>query len=262
MREAEIMCKESILGVIRDSVPVEKILRAYIDETVDEEIIQETSEIITSDVSDNVVTTEEVDEVNKDKSAKIIIKKNESNTNETINNDETTLDNKNEENIINTISTDVKKELENDNSTKDKPLSLLEKSVKENETVTNVENKPIDDKKTEISVNIDTEAIPHSIEQPLTPKSKAKLSFNNTDSVLDMGTNKIANIEAPKDIPRLEKLSHIRNEQRKLEDADDDEDKLTIGGSININNDILGIETIRNSIKLNEPILNNIEELK
>ena len=58
MREAEIMCKESILDVIRDSVPVEKILRAYIDETVDEEIIQETSEIITNDVSNNIVTTD------------------------------------------------------------------------------------------------------------------------------------------------------------------------------------------------------------
>ena len=33
--------RESILNVIRDSVPVEKILRSYIDETVDEEIIEE-----------------------------------------------------------------------------------------------------------------------------------------------------------------------------------------------------------------------------
>ena len=262
MREAEIMCKESILGVIRDSVPVEKILRAYIDETVDEEIIQETSEIITSDVSDNVVTTEEVDKVDKDKTEKIIIKKDETKNDETKKKDETTTDNKKEENIINTISTDVKKELENNNSTKDKPLSLPEKSVKEPETTTKVENKPSDDKKTEISVNVETEAVPHSVEPPLSPKSRAKLSFNNTDSVLDMGTNKVANIEAPKDIPRLEQLSHIRNEQRKLEDADDDEDKLIIGRDVNLNNDILGIETIGNSIKLNEPILDNIEELK
>ena len=266
MREAEIMCKESILDVIRDSVPVEKILRAYIDETVDEEIIQETSEIITSDVSDNVVITEEVDKVDKDKSEKIVIKKNETNNDETKKDEtkknESTTDNKKEENIVNTISNDVKKELENNNSTKDKPLSLPEKSVKENETTTKVENKPTDDKKTEISVNVDTEAVPQSVEPPLSPKSRAKLSFNNTDSVLDMGTNKIASIEAPKDIPRLEQLSHIRNEQRKLEDVDDTEDKLIIGKDVNLNNDILGIETIGNSIKLNEPILDNIEELK
>merc|ERR1712072_1333668 len=44
MREAELMCQESILKVIRDNMPVEKILRAYIDETVDEEVIEETIE--------------------------------------------------------------------------------------------------------------------------------------------------------------------------------------------------------------------------
>ena len=44
MREAELMCQESILNVIRDNMPVEAILRAYIDETVDEEIIEETIE--------------------------------------------------------------------------------------------------------------------------------------------------------------------------------------------------------------------------
>ena len=103
----------------------------------------------------------------------------------------------------------------------------------------------------------------HPIEQPLSPKSRAKLSFNNMDSVLDMGTNKVANIEAPKDLPRLEQISHIRNEQRKIEDAaDDDEEKLIIGSAVKLNNDILGIETIDNSIKLTEQILHNIEELK
>ena len=44
MRECELICHECILGVIRDSMPVESILRAYIDETVDEEVIEETLE--------------------------------------------------------------------------------------------------------------------------------------------------------------------------------------------------------------------------
>ena len=44
MREAELICQESILQVVRDGMPVEKILRAYMDETVDEEIIEETVE--------------------------------------------------------------------------------------------------------------------------------------------------------------------------------------------------------------------------
>ena len=42
LRETELICKECILEVIRDSMPVDKILRAYIDETVDEEVVEET----------------------------------------------------------------------------------------------------------------------------------------------------------------------------------------------------------------------------
>ena len=38
MREAELMCQECILQVIRDSMPVENILRAYISETNEEEV--------------------------------------------------------------------------------------------------------------------------------------------------------------------------------------------------------------------------------
>ena len=41
MRECEIICRESILTAIRNNIPVEKMLRAYIDETVDEEIVEE-----------------------------------------------------------------------------------------------------------------------------------------------------------------------------------------------------------------------------
>ena len=100
---------------------------------------------------------------------------------------------------------------------------------------------------------------------PLTPKTKARLSFNNTDSVLDMGTNKVKAVEAPKNVERLEHISNIRNEQRKIEEAEDDDDddeKLTIGSSVNLNKDILGIETLGGGIQLNEPILNGIEILK
>ena len=44
MRECEILCRESILIVIRESMPIENILRAYMDETVHEEILEETLE--------------------------------------------------------------------------------------------------------------------------------------------------------------------------------------------------------------------------
>jgi len=41
MRETEIIIKESILNVIRSSMPIEQILRAYIDETEEEEVFEE-----------------------------------------------------------------------------------------------------------------------------------------------------------------------------------------------------------------------------
>jgi hypothetical protein len=63
MRECEILCKESILEVIRSTIPVEKILRSYIDETVDEEVVHEISEKeIEKEVEEQV---EKMDEPNK-----------------------------------------------------------------------------------------------------------------------------------------------------------------------------------------------------
>ena len=45
-RELEIIIKECILNTVRDSIPVEEILRAYLDETTEEEITEEIKEII------------------------------------------------------------------------------------------------------------------------------------------------------------------------------------------------------------------------
>ena len=44
MREAEILCRECILKVLRDSMPIEQILRAYMDEAIHDEIVEETLE--------------------------------------------------------------------------------------------------------------------------------------------------------------------------------------------------------------------------
>jgi hypothetical protein len=44
MRECEIIAQECILNTVRENMPIESILRAYMDETVDEEIIEEVTE--------------------------------------------------------------------------------------------------------------------------------------------------------------------------------------------------------------------------
>ena len=55
-RELEIIIQESILNTLRESIPVEAILKAYMDETVEEDVIEEIKEqIIDEPVKQNVL---------------------------------------------------------------------------------------------------------------------------------------------------------------------------------------------------------------
>ena len=66
---------------------------------------------------------------------------------------------------------------------------------------------------------------------------KQTISFNNKDEVMDLGTNKIEILDAPKDVATLEKKS----EERSLAELEDDDENLKIGADINISltNDIV-----------------------
>jgi hypothetical protein len=46
-REIEILIQESILTAVRESIPVESILRAYMDESVEEDVVEEVKEQVT-----------------------------------------------------------------------------------------------------------------------------------------------------------------------------------------------------------------------
>jgi hypothetical protein len=79
-----------------------------------------------------------------------------------------------------------------------------------------------------------------------------KLSFNDIDAVLNEDDSR-TQIEAPKDIDRLEQISAANFMQRKLEEveSDDDEDKIKILADVDIND--LGIESL--DVKTDENIL-------
>ena len=64
-REMEIMVQECILNSIRESIPTEAIIRAYMDETVEEEeeVFVEPIEDVDVDVSLNVVTEKDLKKV-------------------------------------------------------------------------------------------------------------------------------------------------------------------------------------------------------
>ena len=127
------------------------------------------------------------------------------------------------------------------------------------------------------SLNIDTLAPINPISQggAMPPISPSKISFNDKDHVVKYSDNENPNtiattksevISAPKTIDRLEKISNERNEQRKLEEANDDDDelgdsiKIHDGGNVSLN--VLDVQDLSSVLKLNnKPELNGIEVL-
>ena len=247
-REIELICQECILQVTRDSMPIEKILRAYIDKTVDEEVIEETIE---KTVEENVAKQIE-DELNKKNventensasltSSTTITKKEDIEMN-TIEKPELTK-NKIEENLGENLEPE-RKQAQNINL-------IIETPKSENDQVKDVVN----------TLVLSTSAIDTS------KKTHDRLSFNDKDSILDMGTNKSTEVIVPKTIERLEKISKEQNDKRKLEEADeeddeDEEDRLNIMDDISIKLDTLDIHNLDKEIKLEPDILlNDIEVL-
>jgi hypothetical protein len=149
-RELEIIVQECILNTLRESIPVEAILKAYMDETVEEDVTEE--------IKEQYVTNEG-------------------------------------------------------------------KEISEPQMNKNTESK------------IDTNT------------NSSKLSFNDTDYARDENNNEVT-INAPKSIQRLEEISEIRNNQRKLESDDDDDD------------DNVKLHISEQSISLNDFDVHNIDEPK
>jgi hypothetical protein len=56
-RELEIIVQECILNAVRDSIPIESILKAYMDETVEEDVIEEIKEQIIEPVVNSETQT-------------------------------------------------------------------------------------------------------------------------------------------------------------------------------------------------------------
>jgi hypothetical protein len=142
-RELEIIVQESILNTLRESIPVEAILKAYIDETIEEDVVEEIKEqIIEEPISSGINNTQ---------------------------------------------------------------------NIQQN--------------------------IPQSIQN-----LSSKLSFNDTDYVSN-GNGIVTSVSAPKTLDRLEEISEIRNQQRKMDSDDDNNFKITISDQ-NIELDNLDIHNI------------------
>ena len=244
MRECELLCQESILKVIRNGIPVENIIRAYIDETTDEEVIHEVTEKEVEKEVEKEPEPEPKEEEEKDQitADKISLTKQE----------EAPLDN----NALDT--SDIDKETEN---MKANVLNDVKEELKE------VIEKVVSNNVEESSSNDDSENKGTTINVNTEPLNSSKLTFNNTDSVLDMGTNKESNVEAPKTIERLEEISRINDAKRKAEEAeyddDDEEDSLKIMDDDNVDLGLLDIHDLNKPLSLdNAPVLTDVEILQ
>jgi hypothetical protein len=259
MRECELICHECILGVIRDSMPVETILRAYIDETVDEEVIEETLEKNVEEAvakqMEETSTQELLDKANKKEETEVAITKTDKP--ELVKNSEKSNEETNTTQTVSsedTNSTDTKETKE----TKEHNIKLTiatekDESIEKFKPVTDTSG--LDRKEEELDTAPEEETTP------------GKLTFNDMDSVLDMGTNKSSEVNAPKTVERLEKISAEQNQKRKEEEAeydddDDDEERIKIFDDAKLNLDNLDVHDLNKKLELDTaPILDDVEVL-
>ena len=245
MREAELMCQEAVLQVIRENMPVEKILRAYIDETVDEEIIEETIE-------------KEVTELEK--------KKMEEEMAESVEN----IDKK--ENDITKSKDTVKLEKPELEKSKVVASALADESSIEEAVPINTSTPESKPSEHNIKLTIETPKADVKENPPVNNDVVNKLTFNDTDSVVnyDKKTGEMAKpekVEAPKTLERLEKIAFEQNEKRKAEEAeydddDDDEEKIQIFGDVDLTLDNMDVHNLDKKMKLEpDPVLNDVEIL-
>ena len=275
MRECEILCRESILEVIRESMPIEHILRAYMDKTTHEEIIEETLEKqVTEDEAVDMLEEAKKNMEDKEETSDGNIKKLDKvdDDNEVVVEEPTLVSNKetedSEENksvesapkettdVVATEETSSEEKLkENVTEELQKDVSIAKAAIKELE-------KAVETNKEEFKPEMDQ--LKKEVTNEISNK-KTIISFNDNDSILDMGTNSETIVSAPKTTERLEKISREANDKRKAEEEEDDDDFYDDDGPLNIigENISLDIDEIPDLGVNKEPeiVLNDIEVL-
>ena len=190
-RELENIIKECILETIRDSIPVEILLRAYMDETEEENV----------EIKEEIIRTPDDDEDDKDKAVP-----------------------------------------------PPTPDSMPPPPT------TDMNRKIVGD----INIETDTGNDVDVYETNVTPSINEQLTFSDVDNSVDTMGNE-EKLDAPKNIEYLEDLAS----KRSYDDEDDEEDEelITIGDSITL--DVTDINDLndKDSLKLNELVLNDIEVL-
>ena len=188
-RELEIIVKECIVNAVRETIPVEHILRSYLEESVEEEV--EANETL-------IESKEEMPESN----------------------------------------------VNNDSSLHSEITEIIDNAKKEDQIVLKTnDNVKIDEDDSGVSLEIN-DIEPESKDNVVLEKG---LQFSDIDKMIDVDKNE-EQVNAPKDVERLEMISNERNEARKMEELGDDEDeKIKISmDSVDLNFEDLGSPTSSN----------------
>ena len=202
--QLERLVKESILMTIRDNIPIEDILRVYMDET-DEQNIEVTQQEVISEKPKEAKDEQETIELESE--AKV------------------------EDN--NTHETSIKKEFQKELEQEKDPIGDTLKTFIEKEA---------DNINLEINAIKEDKSLENKFEVASENDNSNKLNFSDIDTAI-ADNGEVENIEAPKTIERLNQISMENAERRKQEDEDDDE-KIEFGEDANIEIDDLDISDI------------------
>ena len=227
-KEIEDHVNNSILNAIRESIPVEEILKAYMDESTD----------LIANVNKEVIVEEQKDPTDNTMSKESLVKEQDTSEEIKINDD----------NIV------IKS---------DSPVSELKTQAIVSDVVS-----PVSELKTQAIVSDVVSHAPSSdVLAVVTDESKQmtddgfKLSFSEVDKSISV--DKIEeDVNAPKDIETLEKISEINNKKRKEEEEEEDYEE----GKLVITNETVKLDTLDINeipVKLNDknPLLSDIEVL-
>ena len=233
-RELECIIKESILNTVRDTMPIEDILRAYMDETeeldVNEEfvIIKETP---STDPIDNIGIGGNVGDNTASNASPVVSAE-----------------------VIPHSSPKVMT-----------PVSSLSKETMSSPRSASLA--PALHAPASLAPALHAPALlapaslapaPTLFSIPSDERVKDRVNFNDVDNRVDIN-GKVDTVIAPKTDERLDKIAELSAERRRREEEEeDDEDKIKIGGDVDLQ--ILDINDLNRSVTVN-PVLDDIEVL-
>ena len=241
-RELEVIIRECILNTVRDTMPIENILRAYMDET--EEL----------DVNEEVVVIDEPEKKEPEPDIQPIAVSVEDTNNASPVTEKAVKK-------LDEVSTEPAKQIVTSSLPSPKKLEPIVSIPNITASSPGVESL---DKLSIVDLAAPKDIPkPVVVAEPVVPDplpNQDKVNFKDVDNAIDVNGNK-SDIIAPKTDERLEEIANLSAERRKREEEEEEEEeKIKIGESVSL--DIMDVNDLNKPMAIeSSPILNDIEVL-